>query len=403
MRLLYVTAEVPWPLTSGYLRHYHLIRGLAERHDIVHVSLTRRSAMAAGAREALEPYVERLEVVPTPRRGRGRLARHLAVRRAAVELRRRVAAELAGGDFDAVVLSGKDTFPALGALGDVPLVVDVCDAASLRLAGELAISHGLVRRTLLRARLAEMRHIERRLVRRTPHLLFASERDRDAVGAAAGTIVANGVDVAYWTREAPAAPEPVVAFSGAMAYRPNDDAARRLVRDLLPRVATEIPDVEAVLAGRDPLPALVDAAAASPQPVEVTGTVDDLRRPLERAAVFCAPLRFAAGIQNKLLEALAYELPVVTTPVAAAGLEIGGEPAPVVIADGDDELAAALVGLLRDPAERRRLALAGRAFVTSHFSWDAAVDRVDGVLRRAAPRHEAEPVAVATLTGRTQP
>ena len=59
----------------------------------------------------------------------------------------------------------------------------------------------------------------------------------------------------------------------------------------------------------------------------MTGTVDDLRPHLESAAVYCAPLRFAAGIQNKLLEALAMEIPVVTTPIAAAGLRAGGDAA----------------------------------------------------------------------------
>ena len=272
------------------------------------------------------------------------------MRRSAAQLRRVVADELASGAYDAVMLSGKDTFPALASVGSTPLVVDICDAASMRLAGELDVTSGLRRRALLRARLAEMRHIERRLVARTPHLLFASERDREEVGAAAGTIVPNGVDLEYWTRRTPASDEPCVAFSGAMAYRPNDDAARRLVGDVLPRLGG---DVQVVLAGRDPLPALRAAAAASPA-ITVTGTVDDLRPHLERASVFCAPLRFAAGIQNKLLEALAMELPVVTTTVAAAGLQLEGDPAPLVIADDDAQLADAIAGLLADPARRAR-------------------------------------------------
>lgn len=396
MRILYVTAEVPWPLTSGYLRHYHFLRGLSERHRITQISLTRRAAVPADARDELERHVQRLTILAPPDARYGRLRRNLAVRRSAAQLRRVVAAELAAGTYDAVMLSGKDTFPALTAVGDTPLVVDVCDAASMRLAGELEVTTGLRRRALLRARLAEMRHIERRLVARTPHLLFASERDRDEVGARAGTVAANGVDLEYWTRRSPASTRACVAFSGAMAYRPNDDAARRLIGDLLPRLPN---GTEVVLAGRDPLPALRAAAAASPT-ITVTGTVDDLRPHLERAAVFCAPLRFGAGIQNKLLEALAMELPVVTTTIAAAGLQLGADRAPLVVADDDAGLADAVAALLADPQRRAELAAAGRDYVVRHFSWDAAIERVEGALDRAAGL-DAGAAAVPTLT-RTQ-
>ena len=136
MKILYVTAEVPWPLTSGYLRHYHLLAGLGRAHDITHFSLTRRTAVPADAQEALGSAVGRLEIFGEGRAeglGGGRRALHL--RRAARGLRSAVRRELATGRYDAVLLSGKDTFPAVAAVGDTPLVIDVCDAASLRLEG----------------------------------------------------------------------------------------------------------------------------------------------------------------------------------------------------------------------------------------------------------------------------
>jgi polysaccharide biosynthesis protein PslH len=398
MRLLYVTAEVPWPLTSGYLRHFHLLAGLAASHEITHLSLTRRVAVPAGARAALEPSVARLEVFGEGRAdGLGGARRALHLRRAARELRGAVARHLATGRHDAVLLSGKDTFPALGAVGDTPLVIDVCDAASLRLEGELAVASGR-RAALLRLRLAEMRRIERRLIARTPHLLFASERDRDAVGAHGGAIVPNGIDLEAFTRHSPPPDGAGIVFSGAMAYRPNDDAARRLVTRILPLVRERVPAARAVLAGRDPLAGLLAVAGDRPE-VTVTGTVDDLRPHLEAAAVYCAPLRFAAGIQNKLLEALAMEIPVVTTPIAAAGLRAGADAPPVVVADDDAGIAAAVVRLLDDPAERRRLAVAGRAHVERHFSWPSSVAKVEAAIDRAMGIQPAAGHATVLTTG----
>lgn len=402
MRLLYITAEVPYPLTSGYLRHFHLLRLLSQRHHVVLLSLTRRGVADPEARIALAPYVERMRVFGSTPARRTRLHRSLDVRGAALELREAVREHVAAGDADAVVLTGKDTFPALAEVGRTPLVVDVCDAASLRLRGELELAPGR-RRALLAMRLAEVRRIERRLAARTPHLLFASERDRQAVlGDAGGIVMPNAVDLEYWRRSGPTAADRRIAFTGVMAYRPNHDAAMRLVGDVLPRVRARQPSAELVVAGRDPLPAL-RAAAGAGQGVEVTGACADLRPHVEEAAVYCAPLRFAAGIQNKLLEALAMEVPVVTTPVAAAGLRVAGQDAPMVVAEDDDDLADAIARLLDDPAERRRLGTAGRRFVERHFSWDRSVallehaiaDAVAGAAPAPPPRPRREDLRTA--------
>jgi glycosyltransferase involved in cell wall biosynthesis len=383
VNVLYLTAEFPYPLSSGHLRHFHFLRGLARRHAITHMTLTRRAAVEPGDRAALAPYVVGQRVFGEGGGSGGAVRRRVHVARAARELRGAVAEHLASGATDVVVLCGKETHPALPAVDGVGLVVDICDAGSVRLRGELAVAAPR-RRPALALRLAERRRIERALAARTPHLLFASERDRAALGAAHGVVVANGVDLDAWSRRAAPAGEPLVAFTGVMSYRPNHDAALRLVERVMPRVRARVPGATAVVAGRDPLPAL--RAAAGPG-AAVTGALLDLRPELERAAVYCAPLRFASGIQNKLLEALAMEVPVVTTDVAAAGLRAAGEEPPLVVADGDDELAAAVAALLVDPAARARLAAAGRAYVERHFSWARSVAVLDEALRAAAAAH----------------
>jgi thymidylate kinase len=99
--------------------------------------------------------------------------------------------------------------------------------------------------------------------------------------------------------------------------------------------------------------------------------------------VYCAPLRFAAGIQNKLIEALAMELPVVAADVAAAGLRVGDREPPLMVADDDESLAAAIAGLMKDAARRAGLGAAGRSYVETHFSWERSAAAVDAALRSA--------------------
>jgi polysaccharide biosynthesis protein PslH len=397
MRVLYITAEVPWPLQSGYLRHFHIMRGLSERHEVTLLSLTRRDSLSEEASEVLGSFLWELEVVSHHEGGRrsrmGKAERLVARRRAARRLAARVRERLAGGAHDVVLFSGKDTFPAMHAVGDTPVVVDVCDAASLRIRGQLEVA-GAARRPALGARLAEVRRVERRLAEATSHLLFASERDRTAVIGAgdAGRVVPNAVDLDYWTRSTPATPDvaPRVVLTGVMDYPPNHDAAMRLAERIMPRVRDEVGEAELVIAGRDPGPELRAAGEARPW-MTVTGALPDLRPEMERSAVYCAPLRFASGIQNKLLEALAMQVPVVTTPVVADGIRADGVNPPMIIADADEAIAAGVVRLITEPDDHRRLAAEGRAFVEDAFSWPQTVATVERELADATARPPAVP------------
>jgi glycosyltransferase involved in cell wall biosynthesis len=164
-----------------------------------------------------------------------------------------------------------------------------------------------------------------------------------------------------------------------MDYRPNADAARQLIDVVMPFVWREIPDARVAIVGRDPAPDLV--ARARRPGVVVTGYVEDIRPYLEGAAVFAAPLRFASGIQNKLLEAMAMSVPVVTTPVAAAGLRgDDGRAAPLNVAREPADLGARIVERLRASATDPTPDAAARRFVQERFSWAASGRSVDAIL-----------------------
>jgi glycosyltransferase involved in cell wall biosynthesis len=124
------------------------------------------------------------------------------------------------------------------------------------------------------------------------------------------------------------------------------------------------------------LPELVNMAQRYPD-VTVTGAVDDIRPYLERADVFVAPLRFASGVQNKVLEAMSMEVPVVTTPVVAAGLCVDDVEPQLVIGRTAEEIAARIVRLLAHAEERARLSTEGRRFVEAHCSWCRSAKKLE--------------------------
>jgi glycosyltransferase involved in cell wall biosynthesis len=272
--------------------------------------------------------------------------------------------------YDLVLLHGKDVFSVIEDWDGLPVVIDFGDATSVRIRQSMRYAS----MTELPWRLLhylEVRQIEKKLLRKTPYLAFISGRDRDAMPGHTNRakVIPNGVDLDYWKRKTHDPHPCCIVYTGVMNYPPNADGAHYLLERILPRVRQYIPKAKVMIVGRDPSKKLLEASKRYSN-VTVTGFVDDIRPYLEEATVYAAPLRFASGMQNKLLEALAMEVPVVTTPIAAEGLKVdGGELPPLLTGAGEEQFAANLVHLLRQAETRSHLATAGRRFVANYFNW----------------------------------
>ncbi len=391
MRILYLSGGFPYPLTSGYMRHYYFIRGLSKQHQITLLSLASPSFRQEHA-DALAPYTEKVVTFISEGRGRSMLGKTQHAIRTAItkdksELKMRAAVEelLATEQFDVVLFSGRDNYAVIEGLELPPIVVDFTDANLVRLRLQMQVAPKYQAPGLWYKYL-KMKQIETKLLERAAHGLFAAARDRDALAPGREdemTVVPNGVDFNTWKRESAALGENTLIFTGAMNYAPNVDAAVFLVEQVLPIVRRTYPEIKALIVGHSPKPSVV--ALGQAPGVTVTGFVDDVRPYLEQASLFVAPLRFGAGIQNKVLEAMSMQVPVVASTLAAEGLvtEDGDQP-PLTIADTPDELAAAICDHLQRQASDRRPPVEGRRYVEQHFNWDVCVDKVDRVLRRVA-------------------
>jgi glycosyltransferase involved in cell wall biosynthesis len=137
--------------------------------------------------------------------------------------------------------------------------------------------------------------------------------------AASVTVVPNGIDLDFFRPSGPAARRAEVVFVGVFDYAPNAAGAEWLLHEVWPKVRAKRSDATLALVGSNPSRALRRAARANPS-VTVTGAVPDVRPYLWRAKVSAAPIFVARGLQNKVLEALAARLRVVTTTLVAAGL-----------------------------------------------------------------------------------
>jgi glycosyltransferase involved in cell wall biosynthesis len=393
MRILYLTNGFPYPLTSGYLRHYFLIKELARQHAVTLLAIVGAQFMPEH-RAALEPFTEQVFTFTSARQSKS-LSRKLVSRAqsfmpgahgnsAAQQMGTTLRELMRRSPFDAVIFSGKDTYPALHHAPGLPLIVDMCDATSLRLRLSWSYTPAL-RWPLLWWNYRRVQSIERSLMQSAAHMVFATWRDSEALlgpAAARATVIPNGVDTDHWKRTTRELGRNTLLFTGAMSYPPNLDAALYLAEDIFPYVQRALPQVQLLIVGRDPPPRLLRAGE---QPgVTVTGYVDDLRTYLERASLFVAPLRFGAGIQNKMLEAMAMEVPVIASPLAADGLRTAeGEAPPVQVARDRDQFVQLICERWSAQAECPAPDIQAREFVMRHFVWQRSGKQLEHVIRTA--------------------
>ncbi|WP_214472383.1 glycosyltransferase family 4 protein [Mesorhizobium sp. dw_380] len=205
-----------------------------------------------------------------------------------------------------------------------------------------------------------MRRLERKALAIVDRVWACSKQDRNRLIAFSRPtvpidIVPNGIPHAGDIPQrlpAEAATDsgfPVILFVGHLGYSPNIDAAERLAGIILPRIRQSLPAATLVLAGRSPTPA-VRALAGLPG-LQLIENPENVASLLSKAHLSIVPLKAGGGTRIKILEAMAWGVPVVATPLAAEGLELV-ENDEVLLSITDEGVADMAVGLCLD-AERR--------------------------------------------------
>jgi len=169
-----------------------------------------------------------------------------------------------------------------------------------------------------------------------------------------------------------------VIFVAGFAHSPNADAAAWFVHDVLPLISERYPHIRVDLVGSNPSDAVKALHGGN---VAVTGFVTDeeLAARYAAARVVVAPLRYGAGVKGKVIEAMYFGVPCVTTSAGAQGLAQVDE----FLATADDAamFSGYVLTYLDDDAAWRKASAGGQAYVRTHFTeeaqWRAFMPEVD--------------------------
>lgn len=172
-------------------------------------------------------------------------------------------------------------------------------------------------------------------------------------------------------------------FVAGFNHPPNVDAAKWLVKEIMPLVLSTCPDAHLWLVGSNPP---VEVLALKNAHTTTTGFIsdEDLAHFYRNARLAIAPLRFGGGLKGKVAEAMRHGLPMITTPIGAQGLSAVEDC--LVISESVEAFAKAVISLIKDDRAWRELSLRSQTAAREMFSAEA--------VRRAL----AQDVAVATLS-----
>ena len=260
-----------------------------------------------------------------------------------------------------------------------PKVLELIDSMQLNFERRVQFETGL-KRIVLAQELKRISAFEQEIGTHFDHMIVAASADREYLSRYPNvSVVPNGVSLDEFSPHDKSEKQPhTIIFSGNMNYFPNAQAVIWFAENCLPLIRAKCPDVIFVIAGKSPSKEVRDLE--EPGKIIVTGFVESMPEQLRKAQVAIAPMQSGSGIQNKVLEAMACGLPVVTTTLGRGSIQ-AQDGTDLLVADSANDFAAAVCTLLSDQHRTSVIGASARNFVEQHYSWGIAAQSVSEIYR----------------------
>ncbi|MEJ6002471.1 TIGR03087 family PEP-CTERM/XrtA system glycosyltransferase [Paucibacter soli] len=409
MNILYLCHRFPFPpKRGGKIRPFNMIRHLtAQGHRVTVCSLSRSDAETAEG-QGLEKHCQAFELarVHNPVQALRMVARLPLLTPSSMgffysrDLQRRVDHLLATQQWDLIFVHCSSVAQYVEDVKGIPKILDFGDMDSQKWLEyahykpfPLSLGYTLEGHKMLRA--------EKALARKFDLCTATTRAEWETLNSygtgAASDWFPNGVDAEAFSPkpdgEGAAYDPDTISFIGRMDYYPNQECMARFCAETWPLIKAQRPQMKLTIVGADPSPAMRKLGEIDG--VTVTGSVPQVQPYVRKSALMVAPLAIARGTQNKILEAMAMGVPVVTSTIAAGGVDaVAGEH--LLVADSAQDCAAAVLRICADPAERARLAEAGRARMLSHHAWPRSMERLDKIIEGVRNRGSKQGTGVRT-------
>lgn len=392
MKILMVLPFLPIDqMSGGQTRWYHLIKFLSKKHKITVVSLIRGDKeKEMSYLPQIEKYCEKIMVFDRPKSPW--TIRNLfltlvsfnplvVIRNFSLEERRAIKKELENNDYDMI---HAETFYVMPHIPRTKVPIVLVDPTI-----EFSVYQHYVDnevpfylKPIYLFDVIKLKYWEKYYWRNANRVFAVSEEDKkimqDELPDVKVGIIPNGVDVSYFESKKINRQNPQrVLYHGDYKWMQNVEAVNILIKDVWPLIKKKMKNVKLWITGRS-VPNDILNLAKQDKDIIVTESPKDNRDVFKTASVLVTPIMSPGGTRLKVLESMAADLPVVSTPVGVAGLKIkNGVHA--LVSNNVKNLADMTVKVLRDKRLSNSLAKEGKKFVANNFDWQSIVADLDRV------------------------
>ena len=386
MRIFFLLPRVPYPTEKGdKLRAFHQIKQLSRHHEIILCALN-DSALHKDALPVLNKYVKAVHVISLSKiniliniikalfNGRPMQVGYFYSPSAGKQIRRLIEQYKPDHIFCQLIRVAEYVKDL-----PYPKTIDYQDVFSKGIDRRLVLAPFYLK-PFLKIEYRRLQNYERMVFDHFDNKIIISEPDRELIphpDRDQVVVVANGVDTEFFSPVERGKKYDLV-FTGNMGYPPNINSAEYLVNQILPRLLHHKPGIGLLLAGANPN---IRVMVLKSGHVEVSGWVPDMRDCYAAAKIFIAPMQIGTGLQNKLLEAMAMQIPCITSPLAFQALNARpGED--ILVAETPEEYVKHILFLLNNPVKARETGINGRRFVQNNFSWEKECRKIEELITK---------------------
>lgn len=378
-------------MSGGQTRWYNIVKYLSKNHDITLFSLVKDDSERRFIPE-LKKYCKKVEVFTRPKKpwtikniflsvfGPFPL---LVIRNQSLEEKAAIKKELENEKYD---LIHAETFYVMPHLGKTSVPTILVEQTIWHEVYRHYVMHEVpwFLRPFYLQDVAKIKFWEKYYWSKADKLFGVSEEDRKAmlklVPKKEVGVIPNGVDTQYYSAKKAKRIKPPRILYGVTNFEwlQNQEATEILVKRIWPKIKEKFVSSKLWIVGRR-IPDWVKKMADDGE-LEVTENIPEARDAYLESTIMVAPIKGAGGTRLKILEAMAAGLPVVSTSVGVAGLNLVDNKN-VMIADDNKKMAEGAVRLLKNPKLASKIGKEGQRHVAKHFDWKSIVRLHDPIYR----------------------
>jgi sugar transferase (PEP-CTERM/EpsH1 system associated) len=382
MNILFLSQRVPYPPNKGdKLRSFNEIKFLSQRHNISLACLA-DTPEDLQYKSELKDYCQSVDIVSRPLYRTKAQAFFSLFSNVPLTLPYFYSRKLQS------IVNRRLQEDIYDLIFDIPRVIDFVDVDSEKWS-QYALHAKFPLRYVYRLESKRLRRYEVSIATTFHHCFFVSEKEagdfRNLVYPGVEiTAISNGVNSDMFHPSSKPYDSTSLVFTGAMDYFANVETVLYFVHHILPHIQEAVPNLTFYIVGRDPTEEL-QQLGKNHKNIIVTGYVDEVQPYVQQSAVFVAPMRIARGIQNKILEAMAMGVPVVTTSLGFEGITaMPGKD--IFVEDQPERFAKQVIQLMKDSDSRKTVALNARKTVEENYNWDKNLEKLEAVLLEVIKR-----------------